>query len=65
MQLTISGEPRKVSARTVLALLAELGLNPAVTVVELNGVIVDRAAYGETTLKEGDLLELVRLVGGG
>ena len=65
MKLTINGEPRDTPASTLLALLAELGLNPAVTVVERNHEIVDRAAYGETLLKEGDLLELVRLVGGG
>ncbi len=65
MKLTINGEDRDIAAATVLALLEELGLNPAATVVERNGEIVDRTAYGETRLAEGDVLELVRLVGGG
>ncbi len=65
MRLTINGEPRYVAAATVLALLEELGLRPGTSVVERNGVIVERAAYGATALKEGDVLELVRIVGGG
>jgi sulfur carrier protein len=65
LKMTINGEDREVAAATVFALLAELGLKPGATVVERNHEIVDRAAYRETPLAEGDVLELVRLVGGG
>lgn len=65
MKLMINGEPRNTVAATVLALLEELGLNPQATVVERNHEIVDRSAYRDTPLAEGDVLELVRLVGGG
>ena len=65
MKLTVNGEPREVAGTTVLALLEELGLNPGATVVERNAQIVDRASYRETALADGDILELVRLVGGG
>ncbi len=65
MKLTINGEPREVAARTVLGLLEELGLEPARTVVERNAVIVDRSRYQDTVLSEGDVLELVGIVGGG
>jgi thiamine biosynthesis protein ThiS len=65
MKLVVNGEPREVSARTVLALLEELHLQPARMVVEQNGVIIQRDSYGDTPLGEGDLLELVRIVGGG
>ncbi len=65
MKLTINGEPREVAATTVLALLEELGLNPACTVVERNHDIVDRAAFGDAALAPGDVLEIVRIVGGG
>jgi thiamine biosynthesis protein ThiS len=65
LKLTINGEPREVAASTVLGLLEELGLHPRGTIVELNREIVDREAYRETHLSEGDVLELVRLVGGG
>ena len=46
-------------------LLDELGLHPQGTIVERNREIVDRETYRETNLSEGDVLELVRLVGGG
>jgi sulfur carrier protein len=65
MKLTINGVERDVASGTVLALLEELGLNPQATVVERNGEIVNRDRYRETRLAAGDVLELVRLVGGG
>ncbi|MEW6386613.1 MAG: sulfur carrier protein ThiS [Thermodesulfobacteriota bacterium] len=65
MKLTINGEPRQVAQANLLGLLTDLGLNPQATVVERNAVIVDRAAYQETLLAEGDVLEIVRIVGGG
>jgi sulfur carrier protein len=65
IKLTINGEAQEVSATTVSDLLQELGLHPRGTIVERNLEIVDLASYGETILANGDVLELVRLVGGG
>jgi sulfur carrier protein len=65
LKLIINGEKREVGAVTVFDLLKELGLHPQGTIVERNREIVDREAYPETHLAEGDVLELVRLVGGG
>ena len=65
MKVKINGEYREVAAATVFDLLEELGLHPQGTVVERNHESVDRNAYRETDLAEGDVLELVRLVGGG
>lgn len=65
LHLTINGEPRQVAANTVTDMLEALGLDPQVTVVERNAMIVDRASYATTALAEGDVLELVRIVGGG
>jgi len=65
VKLKVNGEYREVSATTVFGLLTELGLHPQGTIVERNREIVDREAYRETHLSEGDVLELVRLVGGG
>jgi thiamine biosynthesis protein ThiS len=65
MKLTINGEPREVAATTVFDLIQELGLHPQGTIVERNLEIVELAAYGETILADGDVLELVRIVGGG
>jgi thiamine biosynthesis protein ThiS len=65
LKVKINGELRDVAARTVLQLLEELELEPERTVVEKNAVIVERALYPDTILAEGDVLELVRIVGGG
>jgi thiamine biosynthesis protein ThiS len=65
LKLTINGQDREVAAATVWGLLAELGLHPQGTVVERNREIVDREAFRDTPLSAGDVLELVRLVGGG
>ena len=65
MKLTINGESRAVAAATVSGLLEELGLHPQGAMVERNREIVDRQRFQETRLTEGDILELVRLVGGG
>jgi len=65
LKLTINGQDRQVTAGTVWGLLEELGLHPRGTIVERNREIVDREAYRETPLADGDVLELVRLVGGG
>jgi sulfur carrier protein len=66
VKVTINGESREAAVgTTVLSLLTELGLHPQGTIVERNREIVDREAYPETHLAEGDVLELVRLVGGG
>ena len=65
VKLTINGEYREVRTTTVFDLLTELGLHPQGTVVERNREIVDREAFRDTPLAEGDVLELVRLVGGG
>jgi thiamine biosynthesis protein ThiS len=65
VKVRINGQDREVAAATVWDLLEELGLHPQGTVVELNREIIDREAFRDTPLSEGDVLELVRLMGGG
>ena len=66
MQLTINGSPRKLDdARTVDAMLRQLGLDPRGVVVELNRVIIRRAVVAETPVADGDVVEIVHFVGGG
>jgi sulfur carrier protein len=66
MQLTVNGKPVVASATTVTKLLVELDVkNPDQVAVELNGEIVDRAAYGDTRVNEGDQLEFLYFMGGG
>ncbi len=66
MHVTVNGEARVVAeGMSILELLDELGLEKEATVVERNGDILDRAAYGATILAHDDVIELVRFVGGG
>lgn len=65
--LTVNGEEREVTGGSTLAeLLADLGLDPRMIIVEYNRTILrDREAYPAIELQEGDALELVHFVGGG
>lgn len=66
MQIEVNGQLREVAAGTSVAeLLAELELDSRYLAVERNLKLVPRAAHAETTLAEGDRLEVVTLVGGG
>ncbi len=49
----------------LLAYLAQLGVDPRAVAVEHNGEIVERAGYASITLRDGDRVEIVRMVGGG
>lgn len=57
--------PRRDHPRTVVNLLAALGVDPAGVVAEVNGVIVRRSAWETHGLADGDRVELVSFVGGG
>jgi len=65
MTLTINGEARTTAARTLTDLISELGMNPDRVAIELNREIVPRDRWPQTTLQEGDQLEIVHFVGGG
>jgi sulfur carrier protein len=52
-------------ATSLLDYLARLGVDPRSVAVEHNGEIVERVRYGEITLRAGDVVEIVRMVGGG
>ena len=66
MLLIINGAHRETPSLGSVAELAEwLGLPAFGTAVELNGEVVRKAEYLDSPLRDGDRLEIVRLVGGG
>lgn len=65
VKLMLNGQPRETAARTVRELVEELGLAGQAVAVELNRDVVPRRRHEDTPLKEGDVLEVVTLVGGG
>jgi sulfur carrier protein len=69
MKLQINGEVREFSDApvpfTLAALIEKLGMKADRVAVELNRDIAPRERWSETTLSEGDKLEIVHFVGGG
>ena len=66
MRIRVNGEEKNFDCPlTAVRLLERLGLDPRLVVVEKNGVIVERSELGGENLEEGNVLEIVRLVGGG
>ncbi|MHB1327477.1 MAG: sulfur carrier protein ThiS [Gemmatimonadales bacterium] len=66
MNLTVNGETRSFeSVATLTDLLAALGLDARAVVVEHNRAIVRRPALAETSINDGDSIEIVHFVGGG
>jgi thiamine biosynthesis protein ThiS len=66
VRLTINGESKEVpKPMTVAELVAHLGLGEGPVAVELNREIVPRAQHGARTIADGDVLEIVHMVGGG
>jgi sulfur carrier protein len=65
MRVTINGESREIMASsTVQGLVASLGLEGPVA-VEINREVVPRAQHASHEVSEGDVIEIVHLVGGG
>ncbi len=64
--LQVNGKPIELEGPTPLtAYLELLGVSPRAVAVEHNGMIIERDAYDRTTLQDGDVMEIVRMVGGG
>jgi sulfur carrier protein len=66
LELTINGEPRRLSEPlTVAGLVEQLGYAGKRIAIERNGAIVPRGQHADTLLASGDRLEIVVAVGGG
>ncbi|MEE8191939.1 MAG: sulfur carrier protein ThiS [Gemmatimonadales bacterium] len=64
--VVVNGQEREFGGEMSLTdLLQALDLDPQAVVVELNKEIVRRPALGDTTVRNGDQVELVHFVGGG
>lgn len=61
----VNGEMLEMEGKTVTELLEAMDTSNQRVAVEINEEIVPRASYGETVLKDGDTVEVVRFVGGG
>jgi sulfur carrier protein len=66
MRLVINGKEQFFEDSLTLArLIEQLGMKGDRVAVELNRQIVPRTQWAETSLNDGDRLEIVHFVGGG
>ena len=69
MKLQLNGEIKTIknSDKELLLenLITQLGYQPQLIVVELNGLIINPQEWLNTKIKDGDCLEVVTIVGGG
>ena len=65
MKIIMNGKKIEVQSQTLRELIDGLGFAPDSLIVEKNRQLVKREAWTETTLQQGDRLELLNFVGGG
>jgi sulfur carrier protein len=68
IDVTVNGEARQLDdGATIAAVLATLGFGPDTPGigVEVNSEFVPPAQHGKHTLEAGDVIEVVRFLGGG
>ena len=72
MHLTVNGRSREVDisaydggAMPLLAMLEAFEVNPKLVAVAINGDVIPKTEFAEARVREGDAIEIVRMVGGG
>jgi len=66
IQIQVNGEAKAWrSGATVADLLQDLEIKTERVAVELNLEILDRAAFAQRSLKDGDRVEILSFIGGG
>ena len=66
INLTVNGKPTELQHPTpLLQFLLDRGVNTQFIAVAYNGTVLTRDELGNVTLSQGDVVEIVRPVGGG
>ncbi len=66
MKIKVNGKEMDIDKEITLSdLLERLDIVPRGIAVEVNREIVPKSRYGEKVIKAGDIIEIVRMVGGG
>lgn len=67
LSITLNGRPRTLSLpmATLADLVRDLAMEGKRIAVEKNGEIVPKSRYADTSLSDGDRIEIVGAVGGG
>ena len=66
LNLMVNGKPRELEeSLDLVSFLVSYGVNLQHVAVGYNGIVLEKEKFPETVLKEGDVLEIVKPVGGG
>lgn len=66
IKITVNGTAESIAAnKSLFDFLSDKALNPERVVVEVNRAIVKRNGFREYILQDGDMVEILRFVGGG
>ncbi|MFH1141540.1 MAG: sulfur carrier protein ThiS [Chloroflexota bacterium] len=66
INLTVNGKPTELQHSVpLLQFLQDRGVNTQFIAVAYNGTVLRREEFGTVTLSQGDVVEIVRPVGGG
>lgn len=66
MPITLNGKPHDLTGTpTIVELIDTLSVKANQVAVAVNGEVVTRREWPETRVSDGDVIEVVRAVGGG
>jgi len=66
INISLNNEPKQIEEQTLLSdALVQWGYGEIKIAVAINGEFVPRSTYGERRLEAGDLIDIVKPVGGG
>ena len=65
LNITINGKKENIEKCTIKELVLNKGLDPKNSIVELNREIIRKTFWEETTINDGDHIELLSIVCGG
>ena len=69
MKIKVNGDEKRIELNEENSLLSKvlksMGYKPNTVVVELNNLVINSLKWDKVKLKDGDILEIVSIVGGG
>ena len=70
MHTIVNGKPRETEAAgaseiELLVFLAAHDVNPKLVAIAINGDVIPKSTFADAVVREGDAVEIVRMVGGG
>ncbi len=66
ISITVNGDKLKIEEDSTIEILLELlNITPARLAIEINGEVIPRSEILEKVLQDGDILEIVKAIGGG